>query len=326
MKIDKTEEKGYYILAMKNGTFFTDNIIKNSASFEKGCAVAVGSFDGVHLGHKAMIESLSNEAKKRNIPAVAVTFDVGNSPKSSLGALANEEKKRRLLSEYGADVIISFPFDELKRMSAEDFAKNILLDTLNAKAVVCGYDFRFGNDKKGDFALLQEILSPFGVEVVTPSVVLFDENPISSTAIRNLISNGNVELANRLLGYEFSFESEIITGRQLGRTLGFPTANQKYDKTLVPLRFGVYAVKCVLGGNTYNGVANFGIKPTVDDSNEPVCETFIFDYCGDCYGETAEIRFLSFIREEKRFSSLDELSRQVESDKLSALKYFSEGE
>lgn len=311
---------------MKNKEIFIDNIYIPTQASERGTVVAVGSFDGVHLGHKSMLDALSEEAKKRNLTAVVVTFDVGNSPKSGFGSLAEEEKKKELLLNYGADYVVSLPFCELKNVSAFDFAIKILFEKLGARVVVCGYDFRFGKDREGNIDFLKENLSKYGVEFVTPKVVMSDETPISSTTIRNAVTNGDFVLANRLLGHEFSFKSEIIKGKQLGRTLGFPTINQKFPETLTVPKFGVYAVRVALCGKNHNGVANFGIKPTIGSDSEPICETYIFDYNGDCYGETATISFVSMIREEKKFLSLEELRIQVESDKITALNILSKGE
>ena len=311
---------------MKNEKVFIENIYIPNQVAEQGSVVAVGSFDGVHLGHKAMLNALSEEAKKRNLKSVVVTFDVENSPKSDLGSLADEEKKKELLFNNGVDHIVSLPFCELKDVSAFDFAKKVLFEKLGAKAVVCGYDFRFGKDREGNIDFLKENLSPYGVEFITPKAVMSDNTPISSTMIRNAVSNGDFTLANSLLGHEFSFKAEIISGRHLGRTLGFPTINQKFPKTLVVPKFGVYAVRVLLCGKEYNGVANFGIKPTIASDTEPICETYIFDYSGDCYGETAQISFVSMIREEKKFSSLEELAMQVERDKSSALTILSKGD
>ncbi len=311
---------------MKNKEIFIDNIYIPTQVSERGTVVAVGSFDGVHLGHKSMLDALSEEAKKRNMAAVVVTFDVGNSPKSGFGSLAEESNKQELLLKHGADCIISLPFCELKDVSASVFAKDFLFEKLGARVIVCGYDFRFGKDREGNIDFLKENLSQYGVEFVTPKVVTVDETPISSTTIRNAVANGDFAVANRLLGHNFSFRAEIIKGKQLGRTLGFPTINQKFPETLTVPRFGVYAVKVSLCGKTYNGVANFGIKPTVSSDSEPICETYIFDYNGDCYGEIATTSFVSMIREEKKFSSLEELRIQVESDKITALNVLSKGE
>ena len=318
--VDKAVRNGYYNNIMKvNETFADIKILSPEASLENGCAVAVGSFDGVHLGHRSLIKKLVAEAKNRGVPAVVFTFSAEDSPKNGVLLLAQEDKKERLLASLGVDAVVSAPFSAVREMSAERFARGFLFEELGAKCVVCGYDFRFGADRAGDATLIKSLLSPNGVAVYACPSLDIGGKPISSTDIRALIAEGRVEEANALLGREFSFSSEIVHGASLGRTLGFPTLNQNYPSRLAPLRFGVYATLAELKGVLYRGVTNFGIKPTVQNGALPISETYLFDYSGDCYGEIAEIRFKSFIRGEKRFSSLEELKAQVELDKLSAL-------
>lgn len=282
-----------------------------------GCAVAVGSFDGIHLGHQKLLSALKNEAKRLSLPAVVFTFDTDDNPKSS-PLLATSKQKNELLCEFGVDAVVSVPFSALCGVSAEDFALEYLYEGLHAQSIVCGYDFKFGKDRLGDVGVIKTLLSPMGVNVVTPDVYLLSEMPVSSTSVRNLISNGDVKTASRLLGRYFSFSSTVRDGAKLGRKLGFPTINQHYPESLVKPRYGVYAVRVHMqSGKTYGGVANFGIKPTVG-GEVPVCETHIFGYSGDCYGETVEISFVAFIRDEQKFNSLDELKTQVDIDKKSA--------
>ncbi|MBR5286901.1 MAG: riboflavin biosynthesis protein RibF, partial [Clostridia bacterium] len=224
------------------------------------------------------------------------------------------EKKNLLLASLGVDIVISVPFSEIRNMQAIDFVKSVFVDLLNAKSIVCGYDFRFGNNREGDVSFIKSLLSDSGVTFITPNAVVLDGVPISSTLIRGHIANGDFEKANALLGYSFSFVGEVIRGRQLGRELGFPTINQKYPEQLAKPRYGVYAVKCSVDGKIYGGVANVGVKPTVGAEDTPLCETYLFDYSGDCYSKAVETEFVAFIREEKRFSSLDELKERVLQD------------
>ncbi len=288
------------------------------SDIKNGCAIAVGSFDGVHLGHRAMLSALSKEAKMLSVPAAVFTFSTADNPKSTVNLLADEERKRELLFEAGVDIVITAPFSVIRNMNAHEFVTELIGKEFNAKGVICGYDFRFGAGRGGDVSLIKRLLEPCGVNVITQEAVTVDGAPISSTDIRRLIAEGNVKKANDLLGYAFSFVSEVIHGKRLGRELGFPTLNQKYPKELVLPRFGVYAVKCVIDGKEYGGVANVGVKPTVESANEPICETHVFGFEGDCYGKRCEIRFEEFIREEKRFGSLLELKAQVDKDKIKA--------
>jgi riboflavin kinase/FMN adenylyltransferase len=311
---------------MKNEILSFYNIKKLSpdADIKNGCVIAVGSFDGVHVGHREMIKTLVEESKKIGKAAAVFTFDTDDNPKSNAKLLALSEKKEQLLQSIGVDVIISAPFSEIKDIHASDFAKTLFY-SFGAKSVICGYDFRFGKGRLGDVSLIKELLSPLGVNVITPNAVCEEDVPVSSTLIRKLISEGDVAKANEFLGREFSFSGEIVHGVKLARKLGFPTANQIYPEQLSLLRFGVYATNVILNGKRYFGVTNVGVKPTFCDCEKPLCETFLFDFDGDCYGKTAEILFKQFIRPEIKFNSKEELMLQVEEDKTKALEFFLKG-
>ncbi len=299
--------------------------IRTDADINNGVVVAVGMFDGVHLGHRAMLDSLIGEAKRLSLPSVVFTFDIGDNPKRDSKLLASQDKRLELLADLGVDVVFSASFSDIKTLSAADFSETVLYDILQAKSIVCGYDFRFGRDREGDVALIEKLLSPKGVGVITPKALLIDGAPVSSTIIRNMIANGEILSANRLLNRNYSFKGEVVHGAELGRTLGFPTINQNFPTELALPKFGVYAVKCTIGGTAYGGVANIGIKPTLGGSIAPICETYLFGYSGDCYGEFAETEFLEFIREEQRFSSLTELKEQIGRDRETAAKILSKG-
>lgn len=299
--------------------------LRFGADINNGCAVAVGSFDGVHIGHRALISQLVSEAENHNVPAAVFTFASEDSPKPDSKLLAQPSIKPRLLAEAGVDILVSAPFSVFREMSASDFVSRLLVDFMGARSVVCGYDFRFGSGREGDVELMRSILVPKGVSVLSFSA--FEESgvPVSSTLIRTLISDGEIKKANSLLGRRFSFKAPVCGGAKLGRTLGFPTANQKYPAGLVLPKLGVYAVECVIGGNRFGGVANVGVKPTVGGIAEPLCETHIFGFHGDCYGKEIETEFVDFIREERRFSSLDALKEQIGMDRKKACDILSEG-
>ncbi|MBO5915164.1 MAG: riboflavin biosynthesis protein RibF [Clostridia bacterium] len=310
---------------MKEMFFDIEVIMLNkNASLANGCVIAVGGFDGVHLGHRAMLSALTEEAKRQKKPAAVFSFALSDRPKGNTALLASEDEKHRLLAESGVDAVYIASFSQIKNMTAEDFVLELLYKRFGAASVICGYDFRFGSGRKGDFLLIKSLLSDKGVSVVTPDAVTENGVPVSSTAIRTNIREGRIEQANKLLGRRFCFTAEIIKGRQLGRKLGFPTANQKYPSSLVSVRFGVYAVVCRISGKEYGGVANIGIKPTVDNCGEVLCETYLFGYNGDCYGEEMKTELVSFIRPEQKFDSLDLLRAQVDSDKETAKKLLKE--
>ncbi len=297
--------------------------LRPDADIKNGCAIAVGIFDGVHLGHREMIGALVDSAKEKGIASAVFTFDFDDKLKDGAKLLSLPEKKEAVLKSLGVDIVISAPFYQIKELSATDFAKS-LFDVFNAKSVICGYDFRFGKDRLGDVSLIKSVLAPFDVDIITLDALCVDGVPVSSTLIRKLVSNGEVSKVNKLLNRNFSFSGEIIHGVALAKTLGFPTANQIYPENLVKLRFGVYATEIVIEGKKYKGVTNVGVKPTFFDGQKPLCETFIFDFQGDCYGKNAEVYFIDFIRDETRFESKEELQMQVEKDKIAVLKLFEE--
>ncbi len=313
---------------MNKDYLFSTQIINlnENATMEKGCVIAVGGFDGVHLGHVSLISSLMDEAKRLSLPAAVFTFHPEDSPKTDAKLLAQPQKKLELLKELGVSVVFSASFSDLKAVTAKDFALKFLFEGCGAKSIVCGYDFRFGANRDGNVELIKDLLSPMGVSVVTPPAFLQNKNPVSATAIRCLISDGNVKEANKLLGHSFSFSATVIHGAKLGRKMGFNTINQLYPSFLVVPKFGVYAVECLLDGKKYNGVANFGIKPTIGGFDAPICETHILDYNGDCYGCEVETAFVEFIRPEMRFPSVEALSLQIQRDKERAKEIFSKGE
>ncbi len=326
LKVDKAEIKGYYIYVMKK---MLESVkiekLRGDADINKGCVVAVGNFDGVHMGHRMLIETLVSEAAKHSVPSAVFTFFEEDRPKMDVKMLSQYGSKSFLLSGMFVDLLISAPFGLFRDMEAEDFVESFLMGFLNVKCVICGYDFRFGRGRKGDAELIKKLLSPYGVEVISADALVDGNAPISSTVIRALISEGDVEKANVMLGRPFSFKAPVSFGAQIGRTLGFPTANQKYPSELVTPAFGVYAVWCLLDGEVYGGVSNFGVKPTVGGIPEPICETFIFGFEGNCYGKEMTVAFRKFIRKEMCFGSLDELKAQIELDKKTAEQIYYEG-
>ncbi len=315
MQVDKGGEKGYYIVTMNDAVLLSTDIFNfNNSDLSGGCAVAVGNFDGVHVGHRRMLERLKSEATRLNLPSVVYTFDAYDSPKKGSKLLTLPDRKHALLREAGIDAVYSVKFSAIKDMTACDFAEKILYTALGAKSIVCGYDFRFGRDRLGDVALLKRLLCEKGVAVSSIDAERVENRPVSSTLIRTLIADGDIKQANSLLGSVFSFSAEVVKGRQLGRRIGFPTINQIYPDRLALPRFGVYAVKVTIDGNVFDGVANIGTKPTVSDEKTPCCETHILDFSGDCYGKTAEIEFVDFIRDEQRFDSVETLTAQIAKD------------
>lgn len=293
-------------------TFLDDNEYKDIQT--GGCAVAVGSFDGVHVGHRKILDALTTEARITGSEACVFSFRESDRPKSGKKLLAGASEKKELLKNNGALILCEADFSAVKDISAEDFVKGILIGELNAKSVVCGYDFRFGKDRQGDPALMKKLAEKYGIRCVSVPPVMYGSAKVSSTLIRRLVSEGKISEANSLLGYAYSFSSAVISGNKIGRTLGIPTVNQRFPEDRIVPAYGVYAVICETGGRKYGGVANIGIKPTVGGLSKPLCETHIFDFDGDLYGSAVKISFIDFIREEKKFENLSLLSERAKKD------------
>lgn len=290
-----------------------------------GCVVTVGGFDGVHLGHRSLLNILSDESKKHGVPAAVFSFHVSDHSRRGTGYLAQHDEKQKLLAKAGVDVSFSAPFSRFKDISASEFALDVLFGFMGAKSIVCGHDFRFGKDRAGDAELLSSLLSEKGVNIISVPPLESDNTIVSSTVIRNLISEGNIKQANLLLGRRYSFTAEVIHGAQLGRSWGFPTANQVFPAELSVPKFGVYAVKCFMDEIEYNGIANIGVKPTVGGTDVPLCETNIFGFNGDCYGKIMRVEFVEFIRAERVFPSFNALREQIGIDSEKAHSILTQG-
>ncbi|MBQ8575726.1 MAG: bifunctional riboflavin kinase/FAD synthetase [Clostridia bacterium] len=280
----------------------------------KGSAVALGNFDGMHIGHIAVLDKTA-ELSQKGLTATVMLFDE-HSLKGVTGeappALMTEQERIKIIQGKGLDFRV-INFSDIKNLTPREFVEEVLIGEFNAKAVVCGFNYRFGCDAKGDVELLDELCKANGIECITVDEVLSDSRPVSSTAIRRAIEAGNIELANKMLGRQFGFTSKVIDGDKRGRTWGFPTANQKLpDGLTVPL-FGVYESIAIVDGKTYKGVTNIGSRPTVG-TQVVLSETHIIEFNSDLYGKDVVIRLVRFIRPEQKFSSFDELVLQIKSD------------
>lgn len=288
------------------------------------CVVAIGNFDGVHRGHQAVLESALAIAHKDGLPAVVLTFEPHPRsffrPDDPIDRLTGATEKAAILQQMGFDAIVEQPFtEEFSSRSAEDFIQHILLDRLHARRVVTGYDFHFGKGRRGTPDFLLEAGEGAGFDV-TLVEAFSDEGgqPVSSTRVRNALSDGDVALAAGLLGYRYRFCGTVIHGKKLGRTLGFPTANMQVDSR-TSLKQGIYAVRFRRqDGSLHDGVASFGRRPTVDSDGSPLLETFLFDFTGDLYGEMACVSFFGFLRGEVKFEGLDPLVAQMKRDEEEA--------
>ena len=280
---------------------------------QKETAVVLGTFDGVHRGHAALLA----RAKESGLPVTAYTFS--SSPRGSV-CLTTPEERERLLRLYGADEVIFADFTSIRSLSPEAFVEQILLTSLGASRVICGFNYRFGQGAKGDCKLLRTLLSEHGAKLDVVQAVQEDGEPISSTRIRDLLARGNPQAAERLLGRPFSYRLPIEAGRRIGRTLGFPTANQRIPRGLISLPSGVYATSVTLGERSFAAVSNIGSRPTVNsDPSDITCETHLIGFEGDLYGQTVEVCFHVRLRNEIRFRTPSELRAQIEKDTKAAI-------
>ena len=279
-------------------------------------AVALGFFDGLHLGH---IEVIKRALLKDGLCSVVFTFnDKTSLPKFSGKkghCIITHEQKTEIFGGLGVERVYAPDFGDVKDYTAREFVERILRDELNASFVVCGYDFRFGKGGEGNPETLKQLCSEYGMECEVVPAVAVDGVTVSSTAIREMITKGDIETANRFLGYELSYKLPVTQGSKIGRTIGFPTINQKIPDYMVKPKNGVYKSWTIVDGRTYRSITNIGVKPTVDYKGGAVMETHITGYDGNLYGQTVRVALREFIRDEKKFAGLEELKQQIEEDK-----------
>jgi len=284
-----------------------------------GSAIAIGYFDGVHIGHQAVIGRAVDAARKSGLQAAAMTFHPH--PKEVLGrgerygtALTPLEEKLRRFASLGIDIAYVVAFDHaFAAVTPEAFVTDVLR-ALNVKEVVVGFDFTFGSRGMGTPELLRELGAPdIGVDIIEPQSL--EDEKVSSSRIREALETGDAEGAARLLGRPYRIEGTVVGGESRGRTIGFPTANVEPDGNYVLPRLGVYAVRATVGGRIYDAVLNLGVKPTFhDDLPEPKLEAHLFDFGEDVYGERMSLDFIAFLRTERKFGGVDELVAQIRQD------------
>lgn len=290
--------------------------------------VGLGNFDGLHIGHMALINTLIRESRLNGLSSVVYTFTKHTEnilrKKLITPLLLTEPKKIELLSETTLDNLYLDEFNEaFSRMSPEEFVVKILKSKLNIKLAVAGYDYKFGYKGEGDIPLLETFGKKYGFKVVVIPPITCDNEIISSTRIRECIINGHLETAYKLLGRNYSIIAEVVNGRRVGNTIGFPTANIHPEKFLVLPHNGVYITKTLLNGHLYNSMTNVGFNPTFEDVRQKTVETHIMDFNQDIYGEKIEVFFLKKIRDETKFSSVEELVNQITQDMKVARDYLS---
>ena len=290
----------------------------------RGAVLAIGNFDGVHLGHQQVIADARALAAAKNVPLGVMLFDPHPqqffAPDAPPFRLTRLVTRAALLADLGVDFTLALPFDAtMAACEAEDFISDILLAQLGVSAVCVGYDFCFGKGRRGNFAMLQDIGGEVGFDTFATEAVLQPDStsPFSSSAIRNFLRDGDPEQAAQLMGHAFAIEAEVQKGDQRGRTIGFATANMPLHDYVLP-KFGVYAVSAevldgAFAGQTLKGVANLGMRPTVG-TDKPRLESHFFDFEGDLYGANLRVSLLHFIRPEQKFDGLDALKAQISMD------------
>ena len=297
----------------------------------QGCALTIGNFDGVHLGHQAVLRHLREKADELKLPMTVMLFEP--QPSEYFSALKRQETqaparlmrlrdKLYYLAQAGVDYVICVKFDRtFAAQSADEFIRNWLVGKLNVKFLSIGDDFRFGADRKGDFALLQQAGGQYGFTVEDNHSFWLDERRISSTMIRQALAEDNLQLAQSLLGKPYQIWGKVVHGKKLGRTIGFPTANIRLQRQVNPVK-GVYAVKVRLkNGEIFQGVANIGQRPTVQGVKQ-LLEVHLFDFQRNIYGQNVAVEFGHKIRDEVKFPSLEALTEQIGKDVQTAKAYF----
>ena len=277
--------------------------------------VALGKFDGLHLGHQKIIEKTIEVANKYSLYSIAYVINISN-------LITSDDEKAELFKKYGINEIVFEEFsDEFKMMSPEQFFEDIIIKKINAHHIVVGTDYCFGKNRAGNVELLKKLCDKHGINLSVIEKLEVDGEIVSSTRIRELISDGAVKSASHLLGKNYSITASVKEGKHLGRKMGFPTINFFDVKKLTPSK-GVYLTKVCYTGKYYNSITNVGVNPTVESGDNIKIETYIFDFCYDIYGKKVTVEFLDKLRNEKKFDNLESLINQIENDKKKALKYF----
>ncbi len=297
--------------------------MQKEESVNSPLSVALGNFDGVHAGHTALILKAVEIAKEKGIASAVWTFADGKAVlpnKPGTLAITTLEERLSLIASLGVDYAILESFEDVRDYTPERFANELLKKKCKAVWTVCGFNFRFGAGGAGDSEKLRELMQPEGCTVVPP--VYVNGEQVSSTLIRGYIEAGDMKAASELLGRQFFIDTTVTHGKALGRTIGIPTINQSFPEGHIVPKKGIYACIVHAEGEKYIGVANVGIRPTVDSDDIINCETHIIGYDGELYGKQVRVEFFSRIRDEKKFGSVSELKEQIEKDIIYTKEYF----
>lgn len=301
----------------------------SSISAIKNPVLTIGTFDGVHIGHKKIIDQLNEEASKIGGESVLFTFfphpRMVIFPEShGLKLIQTQEEKLEKLKEMGLQNVIVFPFTfEFSRLTALEFVRDMLVNQLHVKKLVIGYDHQFGKNREGSIHFLRDVAETYEFEVIEIPAQDIDAVHVSSTKIREALNTGDIEKANDYLGAPFQLSGKVVKGKQLGRTIGFPTANIQLanDLKLIPQN-GVYAVKVFYQNECLKGMMNIGVRPTIEGKNDPTIEVHIFDFDQTIYGESLRIELFKKTRDEQKFNGIEALKNQLKLDEISIRTFF----
>jgi riboflavin kinase/FMN adenylyltransferase len=298
-----------------------------NANIQKPTVLTLGVFDGLHLGHQRIMQTVVERANAVDAVPTAITFDPHPRavlhPESAPPLLQTLDQRLANLQLLGIEQTIVVPFDrEFASQPAEDFLREIIHDRLHAKEVYLGKGFAFGKERGGNIELLKRMSAELGFHADEVDEVRLRGQRISSSKIREMLAAGRVNLTRRMLGRPYGVEGVIIRGNRRGHIIGFPTANLKPHNRVIP-KFGVYATATLVDGTWRRSITNIGVRPTFEDDADPSIETYLFDFDGDLYGDVLRVRFLHRIRDERKFNGIDELTAQIKSDSARALNYFS---
>jgi riboflavin kinase/FMN adenylyltransferase len=294
------------------------------SSFSNDSILAIGNFDGIHLGHQKILQQLEEKAKKHALPSLVLTFSPH--PEKILGGkivkmIQTLDQRVREIEKFGIEAVLVVPFDErFSSLSSQDFIQKIVVNTLKAKEVIVGENFRFGKNREGNISLLQQQASRFNFRVYSIPPVVKDGTVVSSSLIRSSLQEGKIEIANNLLGRLFEIEGSVIKGKSRGKALGFPTANIATENEIIPP--GVFITTSWIDSKSFPSLTNVGNRPTFHQK-ETVIESFIINLNKNLYGENIRVNFIKKIREEMKFRTPEDLSQQIKKDLEEAKDYFS---
>lgn len=300
--------------------------LHNLRPLSGGCVATIGNFDGVHLGHQAILGRLRERALELGVPSCVVIFEPQPreffAPDAAPVRLTRLREKLELLRDAGVDFVLCLTFNRrLRELSAAEFVRQVLVEGLAVRHLEVGDDFRFGCDRSGDFAFLVRASAEQGFTVEAATTVEVNGMRVSSSRVRKDLADGDLAMVERLLGRPYRLSGRVLHGQKLGRTLGSPTANIQLKRRKAPLN-GVYLVSTLVAGRRYNGVANIGTRPSVNGDGRPHLEVHLLDFAGDLYGQHLDITFHQKLRDEQRFASLEALKAAILADIAAARAYW----